>query len=478
MRVWKKLTCVIFAAMAAGLGQGPLRAQQEGQEKPKPATRVLLPLPDLSGDQQDTDQGTQTLRQDMGPVSGVQNSTLGSSELRHSYWVPGIQYSNTVQSNSSNPAASYRWNSTSYMSGNMSLLEAWSHSLLSANYSGGGFSSTDQVQGSGQYHQFAAAYEIDQRKWQALFVDQFSYLPQSAFGFGGASGLALAGITGSLAVPLPGLQDVFVPGQTILTVTGPRYSNAAAAQLTYEVSRRGSVTLAGVFGLLRFTERGNINNDTEILNAGYNYAVTRKDTVGLTYRFSAYHYPGDPQALGDHVAQFVYGRKITGKLALRLAGGPEITTFRVPIDGSTRKVSGSGAGSMIYALRRSSVSLSYSHGVSSGSGVFSGASTDLLSATWNRQFTRVWNGGLNFGYAKNKQILGISGLTSPNYDTWLAGAGLSRPLGRTASFSLAYQAQIQGANVALCNSANCGTRYTRHQIFLSFQWHARPLVLR
>ena len=478
MKEWKTLVFGIVWAAAACLCASPLVAQQEGGEKPKPAAREHPLFLDTRDDQQDTDQETQIIQPDSLPVSGVQNPTLGTPEMRHSYWVPGIRYSNTARSNSWNPAVNTGWNTTSYVSGDVSLLEAWSHSLLSANYSGGGFSSTDQVQGSGQYHQLAAAYEIDQRRWQVLFVDQFSYLPQSAFGFGGTSGLAFPGIMGSLAVPLPGLQNAYVPGQSILTTVGPRYSNASAAQLTYEVSERGSVTVAGVHGLLRFINSGNINSDTEILNAGYNYAITRKDTIGLVYRFSAYHYPGDPKALGDHVAQFVYARKITGRLALQLAGGPEVTTFRVPINSSTQRISGSGAGSLNYAFRRTSVTLNYSHGVSNGSGVFSGASTDQLNATWSRQLTRVWNGNMNFGYAKNRQLLAVSGFTSPNYDTWIAGAGLSRPLGRTASFSLGYEAQIQGANVAVCNTSNCGTNYTAHQIFLSFQWHARPLVLR
>src|SRR6266446_4476032 len=274
MKGWRKLARGIVFLTAACLGALPLLAQQDEGEKPKPATRVYLPLPDLGDKQQETDQETQKMQPDNGPLSGVQNPTLGTTEMRHSYWVPGIEYSNNARSNSLSAAADTSWNTTSYLSGNVSLLEAWSHSLLSANYSGGGFISTDSTQGNGQYHQLSAAYEIDQRRWQALFVDQFSYLPQSSFGFGGTSGLGFVGVTGGLAVPLPGLQDVFVPGQTILTATGPRYSNASAAQLTYAVSGRGSVTVAGVHGLFQFINSGNVNSDTEILNAGYNYAIT------------------------------------------------------------------------------------------------------------------------------------------------------------------------------------------------------------
>src|SRR6266850_3762814 len=464
----RRFASEIVCLMAACLWVPALLAQQEQEEKPKPAARVSPLLFDTSGDRQDTDQGTQTMQPDNRPLSGIQNPTLGTTEMRHSYWVPGIKYGNTIRSKSESPGANSAWNTTSYVSGNISLLEAWSRSLLLANYSGGGFSSTDPIQGNGQYHQLATAFEIDQRRWQLLLVNQFSYLPESAFGFGGTSGLAFPGIMGTLAVPLPALQSTFVPGQTILTTIGPRYSNASAVQLTYAVSPRGSITLAGVYGTLRFIDSGNVNSDSEILNTGYNYAITRKDTIGLVYLFSAYRYPGDPQALGDHVGQFVYGRKITGRLALKLAAGPEVTTFRVAIGSSKQKISGFGNAALKYAFARSSVALSYTHGVSGGSGVFTGSSIDEANATWSRQLTRVWNGSVNFGYAKNRQILSVRGSTSPSFDTWLAGAGLSRPLGRTADFSVAYQAQIQNSNVAICSNPNCGTNYTAHQIFLTF----------
>ncbi len=478
MKDWEKLLIGIVWVVTACLCASPLSAQQEGGEKPKPAAREYPPLFDPNGDQADSDEGAKTIQPDNWPVTGVQNLTLGTPEMRHSYWVPGFRYSNTAASNPSNSGANSQWNTTSFVSGDVSLLEAWSRSLLSANYSGGGFFSTDQVQGSGKFHQLAATYEIDRRRYQLLFVDQFSFLPQSSFGFGGTSGLASPGITGSLGVPLPGLQSGVVPGQSILTAVGPRYSNATAAQLTYQVSARGSITIAGVHGLLRFTRSRNLGNDTETLNAGYNYAITPKDTLGLSYRFSAYHYPGDPQALGDHAVQIVYGKKITGRLALRLSGGPQVTTFRVPVNGLKQSISGSGTALLNYAFSRSNVTLNYTHGVTGGSGVFSGARTDQISATWGRALTRVWSGSMNLGYAKNRQLSAVSGVTSPSFSTWIVGAGLSRPLGRTANISLGYQAQIQGSNIAICSSPNCGSSSTAHQVFLSFQWHARPLVLR
>jgi hypothetical protein len=478
MKDWKQLVQGIAWAAAVCLSASPMFAQQEGGDKPKPAAREYPPLIDANGNQDEAEQGGQTMQPDSWPVGGVQNASLGTPEMRHSYWVPGIRYSNNAASGSSSSGGSTQWSTTSFVSGDVSLLEAWSHSLLSANYSGGGFTSTDATQGNGQYHQLAAAYEIDGRRWQGLFVDQFSDLPQSSLGFGGTSGLSTPGISGTLSVPLPGLQSAYVPGQSFLGASGPRYSNAFAAQLAVRVSRRGSITVAAVHGLLRFTKSGNLGSDTEILNAGYNYALTRKDYLGLVYRFSAFHYPGDPQAIGDHATMVLYGRRITGRLGLTIAGGPEITTFRVPIITSKQKISGTASASLIYAFQHSNLTLNYQYGVSSGSGVFSGANTNLLGANWGRQLTRVWTTSLNLQYAKNGKIESAIGLTTPSFDSWLIGAGLNRPVGRSANLSLGYQAQIQGASSTFCVGANCGTNRTAHQIFLSFQWHARPLVLR
>jgi len=478
MKTWKSLLTGILVAALYGFCAAPLWAQQEGEEKPKPAARVLLPLPDLSGEQQDSDQGNETMQPDRGPLSGVQSATLGRSELRHSYWVSGIQYGNTTQSSSTNLASNPGWTTTSYLNGNLSLVEASSHTTFSTSYTGGGFFSNDPVQGNGKFQELAMAYEINQRRWQALFVDEFSYLPQSAFGFGGTTGLAFPGVSGTLAVPLPQLQSVFVPGQTVLAATGPRYSNASAAQLTYAVSRRGSITVGAVHGLLRFIDSGNISSDNEIFNAGYNYAITRKNSLGMVYHLSTFHYPGNPQAVGDQSIQFMYGRRITGRLALTIAGGPDLSSFRVPVNGSKRNISGSGVGSLFYAFRMSSIGLSYAHGVSSGSGIFTGARTDQIGVGWDRPLTRQWRGHLNFGYARNAQIVNINGLSSPVSNSWTPAGGISRPFGGGADFSLGYQALIQSSTSLFCGASNCGTSHTTHQVQMRFQWHLAPRVLR
>jgi hypothetical protein len=231
--------------------------------------------------------------------------------------------------------------------------------------------------------------------------------------------------------------------------------------------------MGGVFGILRFTEPGNIESDSYIGNLGYNYQITREDTIGLQYRFSSYHYLGSPQAIGDHSIQAAYGRKITGRLALQLSGGPEIATYRIPQGGSTKTqfVSGMGTATLSYAMPRGSVSFSYLHGLTSGSGVFLGATTDQLTVSGMRRLSRVWSGDAHVGFARNREAETAQGTAEPSFSTVYAGASVVRPLGRNASFSLGYTAYVErSSNVG-------GLSFTTHQISVGLSWHTRPFVL-
>ena len=459
-----------------------LRSQEPNDTPPKPAARTIPPFGNENQENQVTDENGTDLRADDRPLTGFQNLTTGSPELRHSYWMPGISYDNSIQSNGLGQGGGTSWNSTNYIQGNLTLLEAWNRGQLGINYTGGGYFSSDSRVGSGQDHQFGIVQELDWERLQLVFVDQFSYLPGNAFGFGAGTNLSFPGVGGSPGSISPGLGNGFVPNQSIYSGFGPQYSNSVGAQMTYRLSPRSSVTLGGVFGVLRFTNSGNIESNDVVLNVGYNYSITRKDTLGLVYRFSAYHFLGQPQAIGDHSPQLSYGRKITGRLALQLSGGAEITTFRTPISGETRHVGGAAYASINYAYKRGGVNFSYNHGVTGGSGVFLGASTDQVQLGVNRQLTRQWNGNLQFGYARNRSVISSSLTTisgSGSYDTFYFGAGASRPLGRNLNFVGGYTVYIQhtGAGAA-CIIGTCGTNYTSHQITLGLSWHTRPFVLR
>jgi hypothetical protein len=470
------LKVVLLGAGVLFAGKVVSAQDPQGGEAPKPPAKAYGPI---GVDQQDQDQNSSpnTLQPDNRPLTGFQEPTVGSPIERHSYWVPGLSYYNFVNSNATFQGGGDNWSSTNYFSGNVTLMENWARSQLAVNYSGGGYVSTDSAADNGWFSQLGASQTFTWERLQLTFLDQFEYLPQSQFGFGAGTGLSVPGTGGSLGGGsvggsfgggVTGLGPGFTPGQSIFTATGARYFNTGGIQMTYQLSRRSSITLGGLASFLRFVDPGNIESDSYIGSAGYNYQITRNNTIGVQYRYTSYHYINDPQAIGDQVIQVAYSRKITGRLALQLAGGPEITHFRIPqgTGTQTQYVSGSGSASLTYAFPRTHLSAGYFHGTTAGSGVFFGATTDQVTGSISHRLTRLWTGDVHVGYARNHSVQTSAG----SYNNVFAGASLARPLGRNASVSLGYNAYDQNYY------ASSSTLI--HQISFGISWHTRPFVLR
>jgi hypothetical protein len=476
----QKLSCAFFLLSTFFLvGARKLHAQDEppvaGENKPKPAG-TATPIPVLNSGYQDTD-SSNPLTPDVTPLTGVQTPTIGSPPVLHSYWEPGIQWSGSIQSSSYNQTANTGWLMNNYFIGTLSLLQAWNGSQLAINYSGGGFISTDSTQGNGYYHQLALAQTYQRNRWLVQILDQFSYLPESSFGFGGGSSLGTPGSGGSIGPVIPGVGNNYLPNQSIYTAVGPRYSNASTVQITYTTSPRGSVTLSGTYGLLNFVNSGNVNSNYITSTIGYNYSITRKDTIGVFYRFTALHFSGQPQAYGDHSVNFAYGRKITGRLALQLTAGPDFNISRVSINGKSETTGVDIGATLRYAFENGALSAGYTRGISGGSGVLAGASTDQFNFSGDHRLGRIWSGQMTLGYSRNSPIGTVAGATTQNFNTWTVGGGVSRAVGRNANFGIAYNATIPDYGVTACTGAGCGSSQTYHYVTLNLQWHTRPFIL-
>src|SRR5271166_3545937 len=420
------VSLMLLAAASQVRAQDEPQPPSEGNPKPAGASTSIPPL--NVGDVQDQNGDSNlNLRPDNTPLTGVLSPTLGSPEIRHSYWVPGIQWSGTIQSSNYNQTQGSGWLMNNYFLGNLSVLKVWRESQFAVNYSAGGFVSTDSSQGNGYSQQLALSQTFQWNRWLVQLTDQFSYLPQSSFGFGGSTGLSTPGVGGSTGPVIPGISNNDVPNQSIYSAIGSRYSNAGVVQLTYTTSPRGSITLSGSYGVLDFVEAGNVNNQTTTATVGYNYALTRQDSIGTFYRFSAYHYTGQPQANGDHSVNFAYGRKLTGHVALQLYVGPDFTTSRVSNNGNSLGYGVNVGASLMYGLKGGNLSFGYSHGVSGGGGVLTGSSGDQLTFGANHKISRMWSAQFNLGYSHNTPLTAGTLATSQTYNTWTVGGGVSRP---------------------------------------------------
>ncbi|MGO9444718.1 MAG: hypothetical protein ACLPXB_08070 [Thiobacillaceae bacterium] len=439
---------------------------------PKPAARSIPPISDINNTPDDSQTPAGQLQPDTTPLTGLLTPTLGTPVLEHSFVLIGAQVGSTIQSSG---LGSSGWYANNYFLGNLTLVKNWRQALTSINYSGGGYVSTDSSQGNGAYQNFSFFQDVRSARWDLSLVDVFAYVPQSQFGFGGGTNLGQPGTGSSLGISAPGVGAS--PSQDIFTAEGTRYTNTAVTQANYTLTARDSLTFSGSYGLLRFSDSVNSNNDTITGGMGYNRQLTKADTLGLYYGFSAFHYSGSPQAFGSHSTGLAYGRKITGRLALQISGGPQINTYRIPIGGSSSALTGYGSAILSYGLQSGNITLTYRHGLSNGSGVLIGSRMDQVTLAASHKLGRVLTGFANFGYSRNSTLGHIAGSSNTTYNDWFLGAGLSRPFGRDIQFGLAYTADLERSNQPGCTGTACNTDFTQHMVTLSLQWHARPFVL-
>ncbi len=459
------------------------------QQKGSGVTTPLAPYPALSsGDARSQDAGQDTnngptlegnpLTQDKRPLSGAQELTLGGVSKAHGFLLPSFQFTQGLDTNSfSSPGPSRReWLST--LAGHMALQKTWAHSQVNIDYVGGRFFSSTRSNLNAAFHQVSFAQTIKGGRWEMLLADQFAYLPEASFGFTGFGGLegSSSALSGALTSPLPGLNPAFLPSQTTLTGRTRRTSNISLAQLTYTASPRSSFTFSGSYGILRFRESGFINSNNAMFRTGYNYALTGRDTIAIIYGFSTFRFASAGQNLNNHIVQLSYGRRVTGRLALQLAAGPQIITSRNSSRGLDERLFWSAQASLLYRLSKTDLSLSYLRYITGGSGALAGAETDSVQATLGRQLSRMWSGSVSLGFAHNTS-LGQStiGPNGPRYDSWYSKVALSRPLGRYVSLQFFYNLQFQNSNVSVCTAGTCGTSLVRHQIWVGFNWHWRPI---
>jgi hypothetical protein len=468
------LTCV-YAAQGRQQSQQPSQQQggSPGGQSSEPIPAYHSPLASGADNGQDAGQ-SQTETPDNNSPSGAQGLSLGSIETR-SYWQPNASIVATGDSDALGPQGG--WTTYTSFVGGIDLHKLASHSDLTLSYLGGGSVSDDGAIGNYVFQELSATEKFHWRRYNLSFFDTLEYLPETAFGFGGL-GVGGPSLPGGVTV---GLQPGLTPQDSILSTRSQLIENSSFAQFDVNLTPRSSITLLAGYSLLDYFSNGLANSNDTILQAGYNHTIRRNDTLSVLYRFSDYRFPGNGQSIHDNVVQLNYSKRVTGRLAFQVGAGPEYTLFNTPIltsGSSTTKTSQllwSLTSSLTYGLKRGALGLSYSHGVSGGSGILTGSVADTVAGTLTRQLTRTLNFGINSGYARNTALaIPGFGIAAQSYNYWFFGANVSHPFSRTLSLFASYQLQYQTSNFGFCIGTTCGSSFTRHLISVGVNWRGRP----
>jgi hypothetical protein len=483
--IFGALLCVlILGVRCAPAQQNPDQTQDQtqdqGQAQPaQPIPAIRSPLASAAGNNSDLYPDQQKLEPDTNPLAGVQDLSLGQMPMTRNNWQPHADLFVGATSNPLESKGNSGWSPWNYVLGgvDLHLLSGVQH--LFVNYTGGGIFTGGQG-GNAVYQALNLADQFKLRRFTLTFLDQFSYSPEASLGAGGFGDL-----NGSL-----GLGSSFVPSQGILTAREQNVNNSFLTQLDARLSGRSSLTFAGGYSLLRYSNSANPGYGDILFRGGYNYQMTRKDTIALIYQFTDFHYSNFDQSINLNTMQVSYGRRVTGRLAFQIASGPQFARFQTPI---TSSVGGVGSGSptagpttqvywsldssLQYGFNRMNVGAHYSHGVNGGGGVLAGSVADIVDGSVERQWTRTLKASGTLGYTRNSG-LGVAGNATPThqaYDYWFAGVGISHPWGRELSLQGSYHLQYQNSNSSFCVGVTCGNSIIVHQFSFGVDWRRQPI---
>ena len=445
------------------------------------------------------------------PLSGLDQPSFEPGYSTRSYLAPHLMASEGVDTNAyGNTSGSSNLNAETRVMGSMELQKLWKTHPLDLDYVGGGVwyngnpgSFAANNSNFFQFHSLAATQRLLWRTGQLAIRDSFSYLPEGTFGFGsygGYGGINFggtgyggpgAGIGGGIAGG--GGTGIFSSGQFGAIGAESRITNMSIADVTQYLSPRSSVVLAGGFEWTDFLNNhlGYVNSQATIAQAGYNYRISERDQVAVTYGFEELHFPSFGGGSANvNVWQLMYGRSISGRLYLRLSAGPQwvhlhqevpFLVFLIPINSSF--ISASGHASLMYRVSsRTNAHLDYLHYINAGSGFFAGAKTDAFTLGAAHAFARRWSLSSQVGYSRNSRLLPSPTTVANNansYSYWFLGVALRRQLNPHFEAFASYQYNNFGADSGFCGTtaSACSHSYGQQIGLVGLSWTPRPIRL-
>ena len=465
----------------------PQESGQQPETPPPPAFGQENPAPPVSENP---------------PISGIDQPGLEPHAAPLSYLQPGLHLMESADSNVAGTLGSSSVHSVTRGFGSLTLQRLWSNYKLALDFLGGaGYYSSRSI-GFQQVEQLNVDQRITWKLWQLGVRDSFSYLPEGNFGGGYGSSTGLGEVLGGGA----GNSNVFLGGSQFGSLEQvPRIMNLTLVDVVENLTPKSSVTLAGGYGFVHFTgnpvdvSTGNqasarFLGSTEVsAQAGYDRVLGPHDQAAVTYGYQGFTFSVSGLSFHSHVVQLMWGHRISGRMDFLIAAGPQMTSLNIGA-GPEFRLSVAGRALLRYRLPKTALSLSFDRYITSGSGFFPGAQSDIGRLSVTRALGRVWDGFADFGYARNSRVQALTpeqqvlcalsstqcpGVVANTYSYGFAGLGVHRMIGHNfhafASYQfnyLTFDNSFCGVGVSACNRIS-----QRHVGTIGIDWTPRPIRL-
>src|SRR5581483_484887 len=402
------------------------------------------------------------------PLSGLDQPALEPDLAARSFLIVGAHATEGMDTNAAGRfGGGFPISSLTRLLGSAALQRLWKRYALDFDYIGGGGLYANYTRGNAQIHALNVDQRIRWRTGQLAIRDSFSDLPEGAFGygsFGGAGGYDLGGF-GAIGGSLDGGgASYFSSSQFGSAGQIPRITNTALGEVQEAFSPRSSATLIGSYGFTDFigNDTKNFINSHQIgFQAGYNYQLNRRDQISLVYGYQNFQYPVSTDgSFTTDMWHVLYGHRISGRMQLVLGGGPQLTNINSfslagqPVNYTNFTVT--GRASLKYKFPKTSIDLSFNRLNTNGSGLLTGATSNITKFDISRPIRRHWTAVADLGYAHNTRIIQLAGTQANSYQFGYAAAAMRRAFGRYWDVYGSYQFNELSFNAPFCGTAENG----------------------
>jgi hypothetical protein len=444
------------------------------------------------------------------PISGLDLPNLQPHAAPLSYLQPGAHVSESVDSNIENSLGGSEARSLTRAEGSLDLERLWSHYDLSLDYLGGVGNYDVHGIGIRQIEELGLYQKVSWKRGELGIRDAFSYLPEGNFGssYGSAASQG-AGLGGA---------GVFYGGSALGALGQvPRIINLSLLDAVETLTPKSSITATVGYGFVHFLQNdpgtGNpfIGGSQISGELGYSRILGPHDQGALVYGYQGFTF-STGETLHSNVMQLLWGHRISGRMDFLVAGGPEFikldnelspvtnltsadifppcvleANLTVECPSNRLIISAAGRSRLRYQFSKAALDASYEHYVTSGSGFFAGAKTDIVHLSLGRPLNRVWRIHGDIGYSRSSRLTpqqcssstkGCPGVAGSTYQTAFAGLGVDRNFGRNFHAFATYQFNELVLDSSFCGQTGTCNRISNREVgTIGLDWAPRPIRL-
>src|SRR5579864_4872003 len=265
------------------------------------------------------------------------------------------------------------------------------------------------------------------------------------------------------------------PNFSVIAPVADQLSNAGSAGISYQFALNDMVGTSGTFSNLHYPDPSQVSGLYDSSSQGglafYSHRVAKGQYAGVTYayeRLLAYPTIGQNETQTHAALLFYTFAPTSPKFSVSLFGGPQYsdTVQPAPLP-PVRSWTPAGGASLGWQGKLTSFALSYTHIISSGSGLVGAVQLDSVTGSARQQITRSLSATVSGGYAQN-DVIG-SPLLGLNSGHSISGtASLQQMIGQHANVQLGYTRLHQSYSNIQVISATPDTN--REFVSISYQF--------